>query len=67
MKAKEYREKTSDELLKELVELKDQLFKLRFQHATKQLENTSQLSQTKRDLARVQTIIREREIAAAKK
>ncbi len=67
MKAKEYREKTSDELLKELVELKDQLFKLRFQHATKQLENTSQLSQTKRELARVQTIIREREIAAAKK
>ena len=67
MKAKEYREKTSDELLKELVELKDQLFKLRFQHATKQLENTAQLSQTKRELARVQTIIREREIAAAKK
>ncbi len=67
MKAKEYREKSTDELVKELAELKDQLFKLRFQHATKQLENTSQLSQAKRDLARVQTVIREREIAAAKK
>ncbi len=67
MKASEYREKSSDELVKELSELKDQLFKLRFQHATKQLENTNQLSQAKRDLARVQTIIREREIASAKK
>lgn len=67
MKANDYREKTADELVKELGELKNQLFKLRFQHATKQLENTSQLSQAKRDLARVQTIIREREIASAKK
>ena len=67
MKAKDYREKSTDELVIELGELKDQLFKLRFQHATKQLENTSQLSQAKRDLARVQTVIREREIAAAKK
>lgn len=66
MKAKDYREKTSDELVKEIGALKEQLFKLRFQHATKQLENTAQLSQVRRDLARVQTIIRERELAAAK-
>lgn len=67
MKVNDYREKSTDELVKEISELKEQLFKLRFQHATKQLENTSQLSQAKRDLARVQTVIREREIASAKK
>lgn len=67
MKAKDYRDKSIDDLLKEVSALKEELFKLRFQHATNQLENTSQLRLIKRDLARVQTIIRERELVAAKK
>lgn len=66
MKAKDLREKTSEELVQEVAELKAQLFKLRFQHATNQLENTAQLQTARRDLARVETVIREREMAAAK-
>lgn len=67
MKAKEYRDKSNDELIKEVAALKEELFNLRFQHATNQLENTSQLSAKKRDLARVKTILHERELLAAKK
>lgn len=66
MKAKDLREKTSEELVQEIAQLKEQLFKLRFQHVTNQLENTAQLKSTRRDLARVETIIRERELAANK-
>lgn len=67
MKANEYRERSVDDLNKEIVALKEQLFRLRFQHATKQLENTAELSSVKRNLARVNTILRERELAAANK
>ncbi|MGI6545025.1 MAG: 50S ribosomal protein L29 [Fastidiosipilaceae bacterium] len=67
MRASELREKSSEDLIKELAELKDELFKLRFQHATHQLENPLQLRVVKRNIARVNTVLREREIAAAAK
>ena len=47
-------------------ELKTALFNLRFQHATGQLSNTMVIKSTKRDIARVKTILRQREISAAK-
>ncbi|MGI6077002.1 MAG: 50S ribosomal protein L29 [Fastidiosipilaceae bacterium] len=62
MKVKELREKTSEDLNNELIELKDELFKLRFQHATHQLENPLQLRNVKRSIARVRTVLREREL-----
>ena len=65
MKANEIREKTSEELAKELDELKKELFKLRFQHATNQLENPMKIRETKRNIAVIKTIIREREIKGA--
>ena len=65
MKADEIRNKTTEELQKELVSLKEELFKLRFQHATNQLENPQQIVNCKRDIARVKTIIREHELKAA--
>ncbi|MDI9514853.1 MAG: 50S ribosomal protein L29 [Clostridiaceae bacterium] len=63
---KELREKTRDELNEELNELKAELFKLRFQHATSQLENPMKLKAVKKDIARVKTIIREKELATRK-
>lgn len=59
MKAKEIRELSGDEVLKKLADLKEGLFNLRFQHETGQLENSAILSRTRRDIARVQTIIKE--------
>ena len=59
---KELREKTREELDQELNELKAELFKLRFQHATSQLENPMKLKECKRNIARVHTIIREKEL-----
>ena len=64
MKANDYRSKSAEELQKELVALKEELFKLRFQHATNQLENPQQIASVKRDIARVKTIIREQELKA---
>lgn len=64
MKAEEIRNKTTEELQKELASLKEELFKLRFQHATNQLENPQQIVNVKRDIARVKTIIREQELKA---
>ncbi len=68
MKAKEYKEKingmTLEELYAEEKELKSQLFKLRFQHATTQMENPVQIKYVKHDIARVKTVIREKELAA---
>ena len=63
MKAKEIRELTSVQLDEKLGELKRDLFNLRFQHATNQLENPNRIAETKRDIARVKTVIRERELA----
>lgn len=62
MKASEIREKTQAELDSELKGLKSELFKLRFQLATNQLENPMKLKDVKKSIARVQTIIREREL-----
>ncbi len=62
MKAEELREKTGQELQKELDELKQELFKLRFQLATNQLSNPMRLKIVKRDIARVKTVLREREL-----
>ncbi len=59
MKAKEIRELSGDEVSKKLTDLKEGLFNLRFQHETGQLENSAILSLTRRDIARVQTIIKE--------
>lgn len=66
MKANEIREKTQQELNLEVDQLKSELFKLRFQHATKQLDNTMKLKEVKKSIARVKTIIRERELNEAR-
>ena len=62
MKAKEIRENTLPELNKKLADLKDELFHLRFQLAINQLENPMRITAVKKDIARVKTIIREKEI-----
>ena len=62
MKASEIREKNQVELQKELSDLKSELFKLRFQLATNQLENPMKLKEVKKSIARVKTIMRENEI-----
>lgn len=62
MKASEIKEKTQLELQKELSELKSELFKLRFQLATNQLENPMKLKDVKKSIARVKTVMREREL-----
>lgn len=59
------RELGDAELISRIAEEKDRLFKLRFQLATGQLENSARLAQTKRDIARLNTELRAREIAAA--
>ena len=62
MTSKELREKNPAQLNVELQELKDSLFKLRFQHSINQLENPHKLVETKKDIARVLTILREKEM-----
>ena len=61
MKAKEIRNLSTDELNKKLDELKKDLFMLRMQHATNQLDNPMRLNAVKKDIARIKTIIREKE------
>lgn len=63
MELKKIREMSEAELNSELVRMKKDLFNLRFQHVTGQLENPIKLRETKRDIARVKTIIREKELA----
>ncbi|HHU64087.1 MAG TPA: 50S ribosomal protein L29 [Clostridiales bacterium] len=65
MKAREIRELSSLELEEKLKELKGELFNLRFQLATGQLENPSRIRQVKKSIARVKTIMRERELKSA--
>ena len=60
MKTTELRNKSVEELVKKLDELKKDLFMLRMQHATNQLDNPMQIAATKKDIARVKTIIREK-------
>ena len=62
MKAKEIHDMTNDELNAKLGSLKEELFNLRFRHATGQLENPNVLKTVKKDIARVKTVIREREL-----
>lgn len=64
MKAKEIRELTTPELNQKLVDLKEELFNLRFQMATGQLDNPMRIREVKRTYAKVKTILREREIKA---
>ena len=61
----ELREMVDEELLNRLAEAKQELFNLRFQHVTGQLDNYARLPQLKRDVARINTELRAREIAAA--
>ena len=63
MKAKELREMTTAELEKKLSELKKDLFFLRMQHATNQLDNPLKINVVKKDIARIKTVIREKETA----
>jgi large subunit ribosomal protein L29 len=60
MKPTELRELSDDELVQRGEELKDQLFKLKFQHALGQLDDAMKLNNVKRDRARILTILRER-------
>ena len=61
MKANEIRKMSAAELEGKLAELKKDLFKLRMQHATNQLDNPLQIAVVKKDIARIKTIIRENE------
>ena len=62
MKASEIREMTVEELQTKLTELKEELFNLRFSNATGQLANPMQLNFVKKDIARIKTILTEREL-----
>ncbi len=63
--ASELREMDEDELGTRLAEARQELFNLRFQHVTGQLDNYARLGQVRKDIARIETILREHEIAAA--
>jgi len=64
MKPTEIRELSSDDLAAKLKEARAELFNLRFQMATSQLDNTARLRQVKKDIARIQTEVRARELSA---
>ena len=66
MKINKIREMSSPELEKELVELKSELFKLRFSLATNGLDNPMKIKEVKKDIARVNTILKQREMEEAK-
>ncbi len=65
MNPAEIRELSPDELWAKLAELREELFNLKLQHATGQLENPMRIGQVKKDVARVLTLIREQELAEA--
>ncbi len=66
MKSKELRQLSEGELLVKEKELGEELFNLRFQHATGQLENVMRIPQVKRDIARVKTILKEKALDKGK-
>jgi large subunit ribosomal protein L29 len=66
MKPKDLRALNDGELLQKAKELKEELFNLRFQQATGQLDNTMRVPQVKRDIARVHTILREKTLSKGK-
>ena len=66
MKASEIRDLSETELSEKLRDLKAELFNLRFQHAINQLENPMRLVAVKKDIARVKTVLRQRQLAVVK-
>ena len=66
MKASEIRKMSAQELDAKLLELKDELFKLRFQQAINQLENPTRISAVKKDIARIKTVQRDIELHGTK-
>ncbi|MBC2578434.1 50S ribosomal protein L29 [Peptostreptococcus russellii] len=66
MKAKELRNLKTEELLSKLDEFKSELFSLRFQLATGQLQNTARIKTVKRDIAKVKTVLTERKLNEAR-
>lgn len=64
-RTRELRDLGDEELVQRLTETQGELFNLRFQHVTGQLDNHARLGQLRKDVARLQTVLREREIAAA--
>ena len=64
MKANEIRELSVEQLNDKVLELKKDLFNLRLQHATNQLDNPTKIAEVKKDIARIKTVLRERELAA---
>ncbi|MBO6263608.1 MAG: 50S ribosomal protein L29 [Clostridia bacterium] len=65
MKAKDIHGMTNDELAAKLADLKEELFNLHFRHATGQLENPNVIATTRKDIARIKTEMRAREIKAS--
>ncbi len=65
MKAGDLKTKSDDQLKDQLLELRKETFNLRFQAASGQLENTARFRQVRRDIARIQTILKQRQGAAA--
>ncbi|MCW5732329.1 MAG: 50S ribosomal protein L29 [Alphaproteobacteria bacterium] len=66
MKAQDIVGKTPDQLKDDLISLKKEQFNLRFRRATGQLENTARVRQVRRDIARIKSALRQRELAQAK-
>lgn len=64
MLAKEIRERSNEELLNDIKTLKEELFNLRFQKATGQLENTARIKDVKKTIARIKTVLTERELSS---
>ena len=62
MKASEIKDLSMEEMLRKLDDFKEELFNLRFQHETGQLENPQKMKQTKRDIARMKTLIKQSEL-----
>lgn len=67
MKAAEIRDLRDDEIQERIEQAQDELFRLRFRSATQELENPSLLRQLRRDLARMKTVLRERQLAQGRK
>jgi len=65
MNAEDLRTKSADELKESLVGLRKEQFNLRFQQASGQLENTARVRQVRRDIARIKTILRDKQQAAS--
>ena len=66
MNIKEIRDMSNEELNKEVVSLKEELFNLRFQQATGQLENPARMREVKKTIARIKTVVTERELSENK-